>query len=69
MFVFALEFDRLIDLEAAVRRLERHYDLTGEFHALPLEGGRAWRLTVWAERPLRQGTVERLGGRRVEVDG
>lgn len=67
MFSFALEFDREADLERALRLLERQ-DVTGEFHIQPLENGRGWRLTVWSERKIGNKTIERLRGRRVEVD-
>lgn len=67
MFVYALEFEREAELEQALRRLERHYELTGEFHVQPVDGGRAWRLTVYAERALRDSVLEKLGGRRVDA--
>lgn len=67
MFVYALEFDREADLQQALRRLETQYDLTGEFHVRPLEDARGWRLTVYAERALRESVVDKLGGRRIEA--
>lgn len=64
--VFTLEFDRAEEVDSAVRRLELQHQVTGEFHAVPLPQG--WRLTVWSEKPLRQGVLERLGGRLVEPE-
>lgn len=68
MFVFALDFDREGDADAAIERLRRQYQVTGEFHVRPLEGG-GWRLTVYSERALRDSVIERLGGRRVDARG
>lgn len=66
MFVFALEFTSESELEAALRRL-RQQDVTGEFHVRPSDGGRSWRLTVYAEKNLRDSTIEKLGGKRVDI--
>jgi hypothetical protein len=69
VFTFALEFDSQEELEAALRRLRQQLRVTGEFRYRPLEGGRGWRLTVHAEKALRDATVERLGGKRVDIAG
>lgn len=64
--VVVLEFDDQKKLEAAVNKLRRGLEVTGELGIKPLEDGR-WRLTINSEKNLRESTIERLGGRRVDV--
>lgn len=66
MMVVALEFDDEKALEAAVRRLRQGLGVTGELAIKPLETG-GWRLTVYSEKTLRESSLERLGGRRVDL--
>lgn len=61
----ALEFD---DEQAARRALDhlwRKVGITGETTLKPQPGG-GWLLEVVSEKPLRAGTLEKIGGRPVE---
>lgn len=64
--VITLEFDSLADLESTIKTLRDKYEVTGELHFKPLEGG-GWRLKVHSEKPLRDSTIERLPGRWVDM--
>ena len=66
MMVVALEFDDPKKLEAAVQRLRKNLGVTGELAIKPLQGGR-WRLTITSEKTLREASLERLGGQRVDL--
>ena len=66
MMVVALEFDDPKKLEAAIQRLRQNLGVTGELGIKPLEGGR-WRLTISSEKPLRESSLEKLGGQRVDL--
>ena len=68
MLSFALEFRSEDDLNEAVDLLRNKYRVTGELYARPLGGGR-WRLVVHSEKHLRDGTIDKLKGRRVDDAG
>lgn len=54
------------DVEAMVQRLRSQYGVTGEMHARPIDGG-GWRLVVHSEKNLRDATIEKLQGTRMDT--
>jgi len=61
----ALEFADEQGAERAVDHLRRRLGLTGEISVKPQPGG-GWLVEIWSEKPLRSGTLEKIGGRPVE---
>lgn len=59
------EFDALEEAEAAIMTMRTEFEVTGEFHIQRIEG-RGWRLKLNSEKPLREPTLARLPGRRVD---
>ncbi len=62
----ALEFDARDDMEKTASLLWNKYDVTGELEMMPLEDGR-FRLTIHSEKQLRDSTLEKLPGKRVQA--
>jgi len=64
---FALEFDSKKEMNKAAKKLWKKHDITGEMEIVRLDEGR-WRLNVHSEKNLRDSTISKLAGKRVEVD-
>ena len=60
-----LEFDNARAAQEALHHLWDRLEVSGEVLTQPLPEGRI-RLEVVSEKPLRAGTLEKLGGRLVE---
>lgn len=63
---FALEFDNEQEMLKIADKLWNHHNVTGEIEMLPLSDGR-WRINVHSEKQLRDSTLEKLEGKRVQA--
>ncbi|MBX5464686.1 MAG: hypothetical protein IRZ26_03930 [Clostridia bacterium] len=61
MNTYVIEFPDRAALDRALEHLWERLKISGELNAQPV-GGR-WRLEVTSEKPLRAGTLEKLGGK------
>lgn len=66
MIWFALEYDSRDDVKEAVRTLLQRHNVTGELALKKAENGK-WVLSVSSEKNLRDSTIEKLNGQRVEI--
>ncbi len=64
---FAMIFDTEDQLRQGARRLVTKYGVTGEIETRPLREGK-WLLRVSSEKDLRDSTLEKLCGQRVDAD-
>lgn len=64
---FAMVFEKEEELRRSARRLVVNLGVTGEIEIRPLPGGK-WLLEVSSEKDLRDTTLEKLRGQRVEAD-
>ncbi len=62
----ALEFDSYAEMEKAAALLWNKYDVTGELELMPVSEER-FRLTIHSEKQLRDSTLEKLPGKRVQA--
>ncbi len=62
---FAMVFDTEEALRQGARRLMSKHGVTGEIEMKPLPGGQ-WLLQVSSEKDLRDATLEKLQGRRID---
>ncbi|RJQ05592.1 MAG: hypothetical protein C4551_09235 [Bacillota bacterium] len=63
---FAMIFDTEDALRNGARRLMTKHGVTGEIEMKPLAGGK-WLLEVSSEKELRDTTLDKLQGRRVDA--
>ncbi len=63
---FALVFDTEEALRQGARRLVSRFGVTGEIEMRPLSGGQ-WLLEVSSEKDLRDTTLEKLQGKKVDA--
>ncbi|MDI3297903.1 MAG: hypothetical protein QJR08_01910 [Bacillota bacterium] len=61
MNTYVIEFQDRAGLDRAIEHLWEHLKISGELNAQPV--GNRWRLEVTTEKPLRSGTLEKLGGK------
>ena len=61
-----LDFDTEQDLREAAKKLWDGYKVTGEMAIRPLGNGR-WRLELSSEKELRDSTLEKLNGKRLDA--
>ncbi|HEX6988179.1 MAG TPA: hypothetical protein VF282_01810 [Bacillota bacterium] len=66
MISFVIEVDGAQEVDAVMQRLRREYGVTGEMHARPTDAG-SWRLVVHSEKNLRDATIEKLQGKRIDA--
>ncbi len=66
MVWFSLEYDTREQVQEAARLLMSRHKVTGELSLRKNDRGR-WTLTVGSEKALRDSTIEKLNGHRVEV--
>ncbi|MFO7246547.1 MAG: hypothetical protein FWJ62_04910 [Thermaerobacter sp.] len=66
MVSFVIELDSEAEVESMMKRLRQDYGVTGEMHARAVDGGR-WRLVVHSEKNLRDSTIEKLRGQRIDT--
>lgn len=66
MIWFALDFEQEKEVREAAQALWHKHDVTGEVAIRRLDNGK-WRLEVSSEKNLRETTLEKLKGQRVEV--
>ncbi len=65
MVWFALEYDSRDDVREAARLLLARHRVTGELSLKRTDKGK-WLLTVGSEKVLRDSTIEKLNGQRVD---
>lgn len=63
---FAIVFDSENETRQSAHRLVKKHGVTGEIEIRPLAGGK-WLLQVSSEKDLRDTTLEKLAGQRVEA--
>ncbi len=66
MQVISLEFDSETDMQEATRKLWDEMKVTGEMQIKPT-GISRWRVDLNSEKDLRESTLEKLPGRRVNL--
>lgn len=66
MIWFTLEYDSRDDVREAARLLMTKYRVTGELILKRNDRGK-WTLTVGSEKALREATIEKLNGHRVDA--
>lgn len=66
IYSFALEFPDEASMRRAVTKLWDKLSITGEIDVMPTENGK-WRMDVHSEKPIRDATIEALGGTRIKV--
>lgn len=64
--LFIIDVKTEEDLNEALTILQNRHKVTGEFHIKPLGEDRGWRLSVHSEKKLRETTIEKLPGERVD---
>ncbi len=62
---FTIEFEKEDELRQVARRLVTRYGITGEIEMRPMPSGK-WLLEVSSEKDLRDSTLEKLSGTRVD---
>lgn len=62
---FAMVFDTEAAVRQGARRLVTKFGVTGEIEMRPLPGGQ-WLLEVSSEKDLRESTLDKLQGKRVD---
>ena len=63
---FALEFNTEEEMLQTGDKLWNRHNVTGELEMLPLANGK-WKLIVHSEKQLREATLEKLAGKRVQI--
>jgi len=66
MVSFVIELQSEEEVDAMMQHLRREYGVTGEMHARATDAG-VWRLVVHSEEDLRDATIEKLQGRRIDA--
>lgn len=61
----SFEFNSRDEAKVAADMLLRKYGVTGELDIRPLENGK-WLFKLVSEKELRESTLEKIGGRRLE---
>lgn len=65
MVSFVIELKSEQEVEDMMQRLRQEYGVTGEMHARATDAG-SWRLVVHSEKNLRDATIEKLQGKRID---
>lgn len=66
MMYFALDFEKEAEVRAAAEALWKKHRVTGELSVRRLDNGK-WRLEVNSEKQLRESTIDKFNGKRVEI--
>lgn len=66
MQVISFEFDSERDLQDATKKLWEDLKVTGEMQIKPIGNGR-WRIDLNSEKDLRESTLEKFPGKRVNL--
>lgn len=66
LMTFTLEYENEQEAREVARKLWSTYGVTGELGIRPAGDGK-WQLEVNSERDLRESTLEKLKGRRVDL--
>ncbi|HHW72535.1 MAG TPA: hypothetical protein GX393_04815 [Firmicutes bacterium] len=64
----ALEFETEEEMKAVADKLWHKYGVTGELEMFQTPSG-AYRLHIYAEKPIKESILEKLPGKRVQIKG